>query len=160
MMSASTREKRLFSNFCSSMLTIGASSLAVEQQHAVAFVLRSLDIRILFLLVVGIEVDEFSVFISLVVFDKRLVLVECEVLTVDILEEGEVLGTVVEVLLREHAVVDEQLEVVPFLLIVLTVVFEGLLQTVGHLLCDVGGNLLYVSVTLQVRTAHIQRNIG
>ncbi len=133
--------------------------LAVHQQHAVALVLSGLDIRVLVVLVGGIEVYEVTVLVGLVVLDERLVLLHSEVLAVDILKQGEILGTVVEVLLREHSVVDEELQIVPLSLVVLAVVFERLLQAIGDLLCDVGRDLLHVGVALQIAAADVQWNI-
>ena len=134
--------------------------MSVEQQHAVALVLSGFDEAVLLVLVLGIEVDQIAALVGLVVFDERLILLEGEVFTLDILEQGEVFGAVVEVGLREHTVVDEQLQVIPLLLIVLAVVLEGLLQAVGHLLRDVGGDFLHVGITLQIRPAHVKRNVG
>ena len=133
--------------------------LAVQQQHGVALVLGCLDVAVLVVLVRGIEVHELAILVGLVVLDERLVLLIGEMLALDILHQGEVLGTLVEVLLREHAVMDEELQVVPFLLIVLTVVLEGLLQTVGHLLGNIGGDLLHVGIALQIAAAHVQRDV-
>ena len=86
----------------------------------------------------------------MVVLDEGLVLLEGEVLALNVLEERELLGAIVKLLLRQHAVVDEELQVVPLLLVVLAVVLEGLLQAVGHLLGDIGGDLLHVGIALKV----------
>ena len=116
----------------------GHVELAVEQQHTVALVLCSLDVRILLLLVGGIEIDELVVLIFLVGLDKGLVFVEGEVLAFSVLHQGEVLGTVIEPFLGENTIVDEEFQVVPLLLVLFAVLLEDAVQTIGHLLGDIG----------------------
>ena len=133
--------------------------MAVEQQHAIAFILGCLDVGVLLFLVGGVEVDELVVLVFLIGLDEGLVLVEGEVFAVSVLHQGEVLGTVVEAVLREDAVVDEEFQVVPLLLILLAVLLEDRVQAVGHFLGDVGGDLLHLAVALQIRTAHVQGDV-
>ena len=45
---------------------------------------------------------------------------------------------------------DEELQVVPFLLILLAVLLEDAVKAVCHLLGDVGRNLLHVSIALKI----------
>ena len=68
-------------------LDTGYVKLSVEEQHRVALVLGSLDIRVLVVLVCSIEVNQVAVLILLGSLDERLVLVECEVFALCILEE-------------------------------------------------------------------------
>ena len=133
--------------------------MSVEHQYRVALSLGSLDVCILLVLVVGIEVNQRTVLVSLLVLDESLVLLVREVLAFCVLEQGEVLGTVIERLVGQHTVVDEHLEVVPLLLIVLAVSLEDAAEAVCHLLGDVCGNLLHILVALQVRTAYVKRNV-
>ena len=137
----------------------GSVQLPVEQQYAVAFVLGCFDVAVLGFLVLGIQVNQITVLVRLIVLDELLVFFEREVFTVTILKEGEVLGLVVEVVLCQHTVVDEDLDVVPFLLEFLAVVLEQALQAVAHFLRDVAGNLLHVAVALQVAAADVQRDV-
>ena len=95
----------------------------------------------------------------MVVLDECAIFVECEVFALSVLHQCEVLGAIVERLLAQHSVVDEDLEVVPFLFKSLAVFLEDALQTVAHLLGDICGNLLHVAVALQIRTAYIQGNV-
>ena len=90
------------------------------------------------------------VLVCLLVFDERAILVIGEVFSVNILEEGKVFCTIVERLIAQHSVVDEQFQVVPFLLEALAVFLEEALQTVAHLFGDVCGDFLYITVTLQI----------
>ena len=113
----------------------------------------------MFLLVVGVEVYQVAVLVGLVVLDEGLVFLEGEVLAVYVLEEGEVLGAFVEVFLREHSVVDEDLQVVPFFLVLLAVLLEDGAESVGHFLGDVGGDFLHVAVALQIASAHVERDV-
>ena len=91
-----------------------------------------------------------SVLVGLVGADDILVLLIGVSLAVYILQQREVLGAAVEVVLREHAVVYEELQVVPLLLILLAVLLEYAVQAVGHLLGDVRRNLLHVGIALQI----------
>ena len=110
--------------------------------------------------VVGIEVNQVPVFVGLLVLDECLVLVKREILTFHVFQQTEILGPFIEVFLRQHTVVDEDLQVVPFLLILLSVLLEDTIQAVGHFLGNVSTDLLHVAVALQVASAHIQRNVG
>ena len=71
------------------------------------------------------------------VLDKVAVFVVCEVFAVNVLEQGKGLGLVVEIVFRQHAVVYEQLQVVPLLLKVFAVGFEYRLQSVADFLGNV-----------------------
>ena len=102
----------------------------------------------LLLLVCCIEVDEIAVFVLLCTLDESLVFVEGEIFAVHVFHQGKLFCLVVERLLAEHAIVDKELQVVPLLLILLTVFLEDGLQTVGHFLGNIGGNLLYLTVAL------------
>ncbi len=159
MMSASTRVKRDLLQLLLQHVHHWGIELTFHQEYRVTLLLGSLDVRVLLLLVVGIEIYQVAILIGLVVLDQGLVLLESEVLALYILQESEVLGTLVEVFLREHTVVDEDLEVIPFLLELLAVLLEDRAQTVCHLLGDVGRNLLHVAVALQVAAAHVQRDV-
>ena len=101
------------------------------------------------------------VLVGLVALDELAVLLEAVVLALGVLHQCEILGTVVESLwLREHSVVDEEFDVVPFLLKFLSVALEDSLQAVGDLLLDVCRNLLHVRIALQIAAADIQRDVG
>ena len=97
----------------------------------------SLDVGVLLIAVGSIEVDEVAILVGLVVLDEGLILLVGEVLVVGVGEQGKLLGLVIERLLGEHTVVDEELQVVPLLLVLLAVVLEDAAEAVGHLLGDV-----------------------
>lgn len=98
-------------------------------------------------------------FVRLLALDKFLIFLVSIVFAVHILEQGKILGLVVEVGLRQHTVVDKELQVVPLLFISLAVILEDGLQAVAYLLGDVGRDFLHVLVALQVASADVQRNV-
>ena len=73
--------------------------MTVHHQHAVALCLGSLDIAILLFFVGSIQVYQVTVFICLLGSDECLVLLIGEILTLYVLQQSEVLGSVVEILL-------------------------------------------------------------
>ena len=133
--------------------------LSVHQKHRVALFLGTLYETVLSFGVVGIEVDQVSFLVGLLVLDERAVFFVGKVFTVNVFEQGKILGALIEILLRKHAVVDEQLQVVPFLLVFLAVFLEERVQPVGHFLGDVGGYLLHIAVALEIAAAHIQWDV-
>ena len=133
--------------------------LTFHQEYRIALLLGCLDIRILLFLIVGVEINQVAILIGLVVLNQRLVLLESKVLSLNIFQKCEVLGALVEIFLREHSVVDEDLEIIPFLFKLLAVLLEDRVQTIGYLLGDVGRNLLHVTVALKVASAYVQRNV-
>ena len=134
--------------------------LSVEQEHAVAFVFGCLYVAVLRFWVGGIEIDDVAVFVGLRGLDEVAIFVVGEIFAVDVFEQRVFGGTVVEVRLREHTIVDEELEVVPFGLKVLSVGLEDRLKTVAHLLGDIARNLLDIGIALQVAAADIEGNVG
>ena len=82
------------------------------------------------------------------------------ILAFRVLEQVNVFDLVVELLVREGTVLQEDLQLVPFLLKVLAVFLEHRLQLLGHLLADVGGDFLDVGVGLQIGTGDVERDVG
>ena len=112
------------------------------------------------LILVGrIKINQVAILVGLVVLDQVLVLLQSEIFALDILHQGELNRTVVELLVGQHTILDEEFQAVPFLLELSPVGLEDLLQTVGHLLRDVARDLLHVLVALQIRTRDVQRDI-
>ena len=133
---------------------------AVLEKDIVAFGLCALYIGVVGVRVLCVKDNEVAVLIGLCVLDLGLVLIECEVLAVKVLEESKTDGALVEFLVGKHTELDEHLDVVPFLLEVLAVSFEEFCQFVSHFLGDVAADFLDVVVRLQVGTADVQRDIG
>ena len=98
--------------------------MSIHQQNTIALLTCCLNVCVLLLFVVGIEIDEIPVLVCLSVLNQRAVFLERKVLAINVFQQCKVLRTVIELVLREHSVVDENLQVVPLLLVVLAVVLE------------------------------------
>ena len=133
--------------------------LAVHQKHIIPFVLRRLDESVLLVSVGCIEVNDLLVLVGLILGDGLAVVLQREILAVRVLEQGELQSPLAELLVGEHAIFNEQFEVVPLFLPSVTLVLEYLLQSVGHLLGDVGRDLLDILVGLQVASGDVKRNV-
>ena len=133
--------------------------LTVHEQYVVSFVLGRIDVSVLLVQVVGVEVNQTAVLVGLIILNQCLVFFESVILVVCILEQSKLGSLFIEIFLSQHTVVDENLQVVPFLFKFLTVVLEDRLQAVGYLLRDVSRNLLHVRIALQIRTRYVQRNV-
>ena len=94
--------------------------LAVHEEHIVALVLRSLNEGILGILVGSIQIYDLVVLVGLIAADGCPVLVEAEILAFHILQEGELQGLFAELLIGQHTILDEEFEIVPFLLVSLS----------------------------------------
>ena len=134
--------------------------LAVHQQYVVALVLGSLYVAELGGLVRGVQIYHAVLLVGLLGRYQGLVLIQRIVLALHVLKQEELLGGLVELLVGQHTVLDEHLDVVPLLLELGAVVLEHLVQFLGHLLRDVTGNLLHLRVGLQIASAHVQRDVG
>ena len=134
--------------------------LSVHDEDVVAAILGRLDVAVLLVRVGGVEVDDAAFLIGLLGGDQLAILLEGVIGAVDVLEQGKLRGAVVELLVAEHAVLDEELQAVPLLFEGLAVVLEDLLQAIGHLLGDVRGDLLHVLVALQVGAGDVERDVG
>ena len=133
--------------------------LAVHQKDIITLGLSCLDERVLCLLVCRIKKHDLVVLICLLPCHCSLVILDAEILVLSVLEKAELHSPVAELLVREHSVLDEELEVVPLLFELLTLVSEDLVKTVCHLLGDVCRNLLYIGIALEVASRHIERNV-
>ena len=109
--------------------------------------------------IVGVEIDELSVFVRLLVLDEFIVFIQCVVFAFRVFEQEVTLCLVVVILFAEHTVVDEYLDVVPLLLELFAFILEDACQTVAYLLRDVGADFLHVGIALEVASAHVQGNV-
>ena len=110
--------------------------------------------------VVGVETHQLVIFVGLVLLDRFAIFLISVSLAVNIFEKSKVFRLVVEVRLRENAVVDEEFEVVPLFFKLSAVALEERRKAVCHLLGDILRNLLHIAVALEIRTAHVERNVG
>ena len=104
--------------------------LSIHQQHIVSFIRSGLYVAVLFIFIVGIQINQISILIRLVIFNQRLILFESIIFAVCIGEKGKILGSIIEIFLRKHSVVDEDFQVIPLFLKLFTVILEDRLQTV------------------------------
>ena len=133
--------------------------LPIHHQNVIAFILRSLDVSILFLYVGSVQINDMIVLIRLVDFHQIFILFQGKIFPIGIFEQHDRIGPFGKFLICQHAVLDKYLQVIPFFLVLFPVVFEDIGQAVGHFLRNVVGNLLHIPVTLQIGTGYIQRNI-
>ena len=133
--------------------------LAVHQQHVVAEFLGGFYLGVLCFGIGCIERNYLLVLVGLFCLDALAVILETEILSVGVLQQGKVHRSLAELLVGEHAVFYEELEVIPFLLELLALLLEYFFQAVGHLLGDVGADLLHVRVALQVSAAYVQGDV-
>ena len=101
-------------------------------------------------LVVGVKIDQLTFLICLVAFDELLILFEGVVVTFTVLNERDSFDFVEELLVEQHTILDEDLEVVPLVFEFLTIGIENLNKTISDFLGDVAGNLLDIAVGLQI----------
>ena len=107
---------------------------AGHQQHIVSFLLRVGDIDVLVVGVGSVQHDNISVFVSLQRTHHIAVFFNCKILALSVFQQVEILDFVVEFFVCQGAVFEEDAQVVPFLLELLAVLLEHLLQLLGHLL--------------------------
>ena len=81
------------------------------------------------------------------------------VLSIDGLEQQNILHTVIEFLIFQAAKLDKCRNIIPVFFIAWTVIFKDLMQLVRNLLGDVLGNLLYFAVILQKASGNIKRHV-
>ena len=133
--------------------------LTIEQQYAVTLFFGRLYVSILLLFAVRIKVNEVTIFVCLLSSDELLILFKGIIFPADVFQQGISLGTIKEILLAEHTIVDKEFQVVPFLLESLAIFLEDALQTIRNLLHNIAGYLLYVRIALQITSTYVQRNI-
>ena len=129
-------------------------------KHVIALGLGCLDVSIVSNLIIGVKVNQLTFLVGLVAFDEILILFDGVVVALTVLDEGNGLNLVKELLIKQHTILDEDLEVVPFVFELLTIGIEDFYKTIGNLLGDVARNLLDVAVGLQIRTAYVERDVG
>ena len=131
----------------------------VHDQDIVTLGLGRLDIAVFAVHLGSIQEYQLLILVGLQIGNHLLVFIQAEILAVGVLEQIELHGPFGKFLIGEDAVLDKNLQVVPFAFKIGTLVLEQVRQAVGHLLGDVVRNLLHVAVALQVGTRHVQRNV-
>ena len=110
--------------------------LSIHQQHIISLALGRLDIRVLFFHIRGIQEHHLIIFIRLIGFNQVLVLFIREIFSFRILEQEDALGSLGKFFIRQHTILDENLQIIPFLLVIFPFIRENITQTVSHFLCD------------------------
>ena len=131
----------------------------IEQEYAVALILRCTDIAVLTIRILRVEMDHLLVLIGLVALDQGLVLLECVVLLISVLEEQDTLSPLCKFLIRQHTILHEEIECRPLLLKSGTIRLEELRQLVRHLAGDIGRDLLDPGIGLKIAPADVKRDI-
>ena len=85
----------------------------------------------------SIQINHLLVLVGLLRLDGLAVFIETEILAVSVLQQGELHCPLAEFLIGEHAVFDEQLQIIPFLLQGLTLIGEDIFQSVSDFLGDI-----------------------
>ena len=134
--------------------------LTVHNQHVVALGLGRLYIGVLVVGRLRVKEHEFVVLVGLLLLDGGRIFLQAEILLVGILQQIEFLGAFGEFLVGKHPVLDKNLEVVPLLFEILALVLIQPLYAVGHLFGNVRRDFLDVAVALQIRTRHVERDVG
>ena len=136
-----------------------AVKLAIHHQNIITFVLCCFYEAELGVLVSSIEINDIAILVGLIALDALAIILEREEFAFSVFEQGKVHSPLAELLVGKHAVFDEQLDVVPFLLVLFAFSLENIFQPVSNLLRDVCADFLYVGVALQITAADVQRNV-
>ena len=134
--------------------------LTIQHHYVITLLFCSLDVGVLLHLVGGVEIDQITIHVGLLAFYQCAVLIKRIVAVVDVAEEEELLRRFEELLVGQHAIFDEDLDVIPFPFISLAIFFEHLVKLLCHLLRDIARDLLHLLVGLQITAAYIQRYVG
>jgi len=133
--------------------------LSVKHKHVITLFCSFSHIGMLGNRVSCIEVHQRLVLVGLVFLDDLVILLEGEVLACSIFIKSNLRYLFKEFLLGDHAVLDEQFKVIPFLFKSFPVLLEDVCQAVGHFLCDMPAYFLDVGIALQIAPGNVQRDI-
>ena len=133
---------------------------SVHKKYVIALIFCRLDIRILVFDILSVQINQLFVLVSLGSLYFLFVILKSKVLSLHILQLTHLVHSLIELLVAYHTIFYEDCKVVPFFQKLFFVVLIHLFQLLGNLFGNMGRDFLYISVRLQVRTRHIQRNIG
>ena len=133
--------------------------LSIHQQYVIALILGRLNIAVLLIFIVGIQINQVTILVSLIVFYQSLILFKSIMFVISIGKKGKIFCSIIEILLSEHSIINKDFQIIPFLLKLFTIVLEYRLQAIGYFLCNVCRNFLHIRITLQIGTRNIQWNI-
>ena len=121
-----------------------AIKMTIHQKHIVSPILGSLNKRILSLYISCIKEDNLLILICLASFNRLSVILNAEILILSVLQKAELHGSVAELLIRKHSVLDKEFEIIPLLLKLSTLISEYLIKAICHLLSNICRDLLNV----------------
>ena len=110
--------------------------LSIHQQHIISFALDCLNIRVLLFYIRGIQEYHLIIFIRLVSFNQVLVLFIREIFPFRVLEQEDGLGSLGKFFIRQHTILDENLQIIPLFLVIFPFIRENITQAVSHFLRD------------------------
>jgi len=132
----------------------------IQHQHVIPLCAGRLHKGVLLLGMVRIQIDQVLVLVGLLLFNQLFILLRSEIFPFSVLEEEEGFCPLEKFLIGQHPILDKNLQVIPFLFELLTLILVNLLQTVSDLFGDVRADLFHIGIALQVRAGDIQRNVG
>ena len=91
-----------------------------------------LNVAVMFVGVIGVQINQIAVFIFLVFTHQSFILFESKVFAIYIFQQGKFLSTFVEFFIAEHSVLNENFQVIPFFFKISTVFFENFGQAVRY----------------------------
>ena len=120
--------------------------LTIKNQDIVSLVFGCLYVLVLGNRIRRIQVNHLLVLVSLIGLYCLTVILIREELAVRVLHKCKLECPLAEFFLRQHSILYEKLEIVPFLLIFLAVIFKDIFQPVSDLLGYIRGNLLDIGI--------------
>ena len=133
--------------------------LTVHDQHIIAFILCMLNVAVLLFFVSGVQINQIVVFIFLISFYQLFIFFKSEILTIHVFQQSKFFCSLVKFLVSQHTILNEYLQIIPFILEFRTFFFENISQSIGYLLGDMTGYFLDISIALQIAARYIQRNV-
>ena len=106
--------------------------LSIHNQYIVALIFGCLNVAVMFVGIVGVQINQIAVFIFLVFTHQSFILFKSKVFAIYIFQQGKFLSTFVEFFIAEHSVLNENFQVIPFFFKISTVFFENFGQAVGY----------------------------
>ena len=122
--------------------------LSIHNQYIISFILRSLNIGILFLYISSIQIYNIIVFICLIYFYQIFIFFQCKILIIGIFQQDYIVGSFCEFFIRQYSILDKHFQVIPFLFIFFPAILENISQAIGYFFRNMIRNFLYIPITL------------
>jgi len=122
--------------------------LTIHKQNIISFVFGVLYVTVLFFEVGCIQINQITIFIFLIFANQGFVFFVSEVFSIHIFEQGKFFGSFIKLFVCQHAILNKQFQVVPFLFELISVIFKDFLQAVGDFFGNVVGDFPHIRVVL------------